>query len=93
MFATRRTDIRAGRESKQLDNLGMNIETVDMNIYVSEKKVDKVSRLVKKILMLAERNSWLVSIDFLKKFCGICVSLTLTLPLARFYKRSAYLDM
>jgi len=35
----------------------------------------------------------LVSLALLRHFCGVCVSMSLALPLARFYTRSLYFDM
>lgn len=79
--------------SRKLDHLGVHLNTEGMKVYIAEKKVEKVRALSKKILLLAQRNRRLVSLDLLRHFCGVCVSLTLALPLARFYTRSLYFDM
>lgn len=79
--------------SQKLDHLGVQIDTVAMKVFVSEKKVEKVRSLAKKIMLLAQKNRRLVSLELLRHFCGVCVSLTLALPLARFYTRSIYFDM
>lgn len=72
-----------------LEHLGMIIDTGQMRVFVSEKKVQKVQRLAKRILVLAQRNARLVPLDFLRQFCGVCVSMTL----ASFYTRPLNFDV
>lgn len=79
--------------AQRLDHLGMHLDTVAMRFYVSSEKVDRVRDLAKRILLLAQRNRRLVPPALIRHFCGVCVSLTLALPLARFYTRSLYFDM
>lgn len=79
--------------TRHLEHLGMLIDTEKMRVFVTDKKIERVRALAKKILVLAQRNRRLVSLDLLRHFCGVCVSLSLALPLARFYTRSIYFDM
>lgn len=43
--------------------------------------------------MRAKRNLRVVCLDMLLKFCGMCVSLMLAVPLSRFYTRSMFFGM
>ena len=79
--------------TRTIDHLGMHIDSRAMRVFVSEKKVDRVKRLSKKVLLLAQRNRRLVARQLLEHFCGVCVSLSLALPLARFFTRSIYFDL
>ena len=79
--------------SQPLDHRGMHLDTVAMRVLVSDKKVTRVRALTKKLLLLAQRNRRLVPLALLRHFCGVCVSLTLALPLDRFYTRSLYFAM
>lgn len=49
--------------------------------------------LERKVLELAQRNGRLEPMKHFGSFCGVCVYLTMVLPLARFYTRSLYFDM
>lgn len=77
--------------TRQLDHLGMHLDTDAMKEYMSDAKVRKVRGLAKRILLLAQRNRRLVSLELLRNFCGVFISLSLAVPLARFHTRSVYL--
>lgn len=79
--------------SRVIDHLGMRIDTSRMKVYITDAKITRVKRLAKKVICVAERNKRLVPLSILRAFCGVCVSLSLALPLARFYTRSLYSDM
>lgn len=79
--------------SRTIDHLGMHIDTEAMRVFVANRKVLRVRQLSKQILLLAQRNRRLINRDLLEHFCGVCVALSLALPLARFYTRSLYFDM
>jgi hypothetical protein len=64
-----------------------------MRVYVTDKKVERMKRLSKELLLSAQRNRRLVSLEKLRYFCGVAVSLTLALPLARFCTRTLYWDV
>lgn len=68
-----------------INHLGMHLGSRWIWVYVIGKKVERVRRLSKKLLLLAQRNRWLVNRELLEHFCGVCVSLTLALPLAHYY--------
>lgn len=78
---------------RQIDHLGMHVDTETMRVYVSDSKVKKVQSLASKIILRAQRNRRLVPAELLRHFCGVCVSLTLAVPLARFYTRNLYFDI
>lgn len=71
----------------------MHIYTVAMKIFVTSKKVERIRRLSKKILLLAQNNQRLVPASLLRSFCGVCVSVSLALPLERFYTGSLFSDL
>lgn len=71
----------------------MHLDTEQMKLFISEKKLSKVCALSKKVLLLVQHNLQMVSLKLLRHFCGVCVSLTLGLPLAIFYTRSIFFDM
>ena len=64
-----------------------------MRVTVSQDKLERVWRLARRMAALARRNRRLVPMGVVRSFCGVCVSLSLALPLARFYTRSLYWDM
>lgn len=45
------------------------------------------------MLIVAQGNRLMVSLKLPRHFCGVCVSLSLALPLATFYTRSIFFDM
>lgn len=63
-----------------------------MKLFMMEKKVGSVRLLSRKILLLAQRNRWLVNRELLRHFCGVCVLPSPVLPLASFYNLSIYID-
>ena len=79
--------------AQQLDHLGARVDTVAMRIRVADDKVQRVRRLARRLTTLAHRNRRLVPVAVVRSFCGVCVSLSLALPLARFYSRSLYFDL
>lgn len=79
--------------TKKLEHLGMLVDTEAMRVYITDGKLEKVRGLAKKLLLSAQRNARLVPLELLRHFCGVCVSLSLAVPLARFYTRSLYFDM
>lgn len=66
--------------SRKLDTLGLHIDTEEMRVYMTEKKVKTLCALSKKIFLLAQSNRRLVSLDLFRQFCAHCVPLTLALP-------------
>ena len=71
-----------------MDNLGVHIDIMAMTLTVSEEKVARLRRLARRLTAMAHRNRRLVPFDAVRSFCGVNVSMTLALPLARFYSRS-----
>lgn len=79
--------------SQRLDHLGVHMDTVAMRAYVSDSNLRRVRALAGAVLLVAQKNRRLVPLPLLRQFCGVCASLTLALPLARFYTLSVYFDM
>lgn len=69
------------------------VDSVQMRFYVTPRKVDKVRRLASQLLKEVRHGRRRVSKRKLIHFCGVCVSLSLALPWARFYTRSLYWNM
>jgi hypothetical protein len=76
-----------------VEHLGVVIDTREMRVFVTERKVQRMRKMAKELLLSAQRNRRWVPENKLRHFCGVAVSLTLALPLARFYTRSLYWDM
>ena len=76
-----------------VEHLGVLIDTRQMRVFVTDRKVKRMRKMAQEILLCAQRNRRLVPVGKLRHFCGVAVSLTLALPMARFYTRSLYWDM
>jgi hypothetical protein len=79
--------------TQKIEHLGVLLDTRAMRVYATDRKVARMRALAKELLLSAQRNRRLVSLAKLRHFCGVAVSLSLALPLARFYTRSLYWDM
>lgn len=55
------------------------VDMREMQVYVVDRRVDRVKGLVKKLMVLAQRNRQLVPLKLLHHLCSVCVSLTLDL--------------
>jgi hypothetical protein len=57
------------------------------------RKIIRVQEMARSLLRQAKEGRRWVSRERLRSFCGLCVSLSLPMPYARFYSRSLYDDM
>jgi hypothetical protein len=73
-----------------LEYLGVLIDTQKMRVFVTERKVLRMRRMAKELFLCAQRNRRLVSTEKVRHFFGLAVSLTISLPMTRFYTRSLY---
>lgn len=73
-----------------MDKFSMLVDAEAMRVYVADRKIRRVQNFAKKILLQVYRTLLLVSADFLCHFCDVFVSLTLAVPLARFYTQSLF---
>lgn len=71
----------------------MHLDTVAMKGFLPVRKMTPLSRFAKTSLLRAQRNCRIVRQELLTHFCGVCTSLTLTIPDAWFYTRSIYFNM
>jgi hypothetical protein len=71
-----------------VEHLGVLIDTRQMRVFVTDRKVKRMRKIAQEILLCAQRNRRLVPLRKLRHFCGVTVSLKLALPMARFYTRS-----
>jgi hypothetical protein len=76
-----------------LEHLDVLIDTRRMRVFVTEQKVLRMRKMAKELLLCAQRNSRLMSLEKVRHFCRVEVSLSLALPMARFYTRGFYWDM
>lgn len=77
----------------KLTHLGVEIDSVLMRFRVAPHKLSKVKKLAGDLLRQARMGRRWVSGRAVAHFCGVCVSLSLAMPWARFYTRSLYWDM
>lgn len=79
-----------GHGATELEHLGFWVSTITMSVTVTAKKQKRMRTMAGKILRQAGHGAGLVSADLPATFCGSAVSLTLAVPLARYYSRSLY---
>jgi hypothetical protein len=79
--------------STRVEHLGCVIDSDRMRFYIAPRNFAKVHGIARAILRQARQGRWWVSRDRLRSFCGVCVSLSLAMPFARFYTRSLFDDM
>lgn len=76
-----------------VEHLGVVINTYQMRFQVVPRKAEKVRTLEKGLLRSFRSARRWVSDEVVRHFCGLCVSLTLVKPWARFYTRPLYWDL
>lgn len=76
-----------------LEHIGVVVDMERMKVFVTDRMMERVRVLTKKLLAVASRNYRLVPYNVLRRFCGVCVTILLALPLDSFYTRSLYSDM
>lgn len=79
--------------STTVEHLGVRVDTEAMRFYVTPHKVKKVQSLARKMLKEVRLGRRWVTRKAISHLCGVCVSLMLAMPWARFYTRSLYWDM
>jgi Reverse transcriptase (RNA-dependent DNA polymerase) len=79
--------------STLVEHLGCVIDSDRMHFYIAPRKLAQVHGIAWAILREARQRRRWVSRDRLRSFCGLCVSLSLAMPFARFYTRSLFDDM
>ena len=79
--------------STRVEHLGVVIKTVLEKFFIAPRKIAKVRHMAKHLISESTRGRRWVSVARLRSFVGLCVSLTLAMPFARFYTRSLYWDM
>lgn len=79
--------------SRQIDHLGVNLESSTIRVYVSDQTVCRVRGMARGLLSRTHRNHRLVMADHIWRFCGTCVSLTLALPISRVFTCFIFFDL
>jgi Reverse transcriptase (RNA-dependent DNA polymerase) len=79
--------------STRVEHLGCVIDSDRMRFYIAPRKIAKVHGIARTILRQARKVRLWVSRDRSRSFCGVCVSLSLAMPFARFYTRTLFDDM
>ena len=76
--------------SQRLEHLGFVIDTKAQVFGITDKRVQKIQNVARKLLQQARQNRRLVETSLLRHFLGVAISCSLPMPLARFYTRSLY---
>jgi hypothetical protein len=79
--------------STRVEHLGCVIDSDRMRFYIEPRKIAKVYGIARDILRQARQGRRWVSRDKFRSYCGVCVSLSLAMPFARFYTRILFDDM
>jgi Reverse transcriptase (RNA-dependent DNA polymerase) len=79
--------------STRVEHLGSVVDTILMKFYIAPRKIEKVRSLAAALLRQAVLGRRWVETARLKTFAGVCVSLSLAMPFARFYTRAIYWDL
>lgn len=79
-----------GSGATELTHLGFHLSTLTMRFTVPPPKQQRMRRMANKLLRQRSHGKGFVSAPLLTTFCGMAVSLTLAVPLARFHTRSLY---
>ena len=79
--------------STRVQHLGVMIDTQRMRFYISPVKIARVRGLAAALLKESRLGRRWVSREKVRSFTGVCVSLTLAMPFARFHCRALYDDM
>lgn len=74
-----------GRGVRRLEHLGVVIEPDAMKFEVALSKVEKIKSLRSSLMRTAAMGRRYVLDAAIRSFCGVCVSLYLVMPWARFY--------
>lgn len=79
--------------SSVVDHLSVRVDSGRMIFAETADKNGKARKLSHRFLKEVRTGRRRVSTDSARSFCGICVSLTLSMPWARFYTRTLYSDV
>jgi hypothetical protein len=71
--------------STRVEHLDCVMDSNRMRFYLGPRKIAKVHGIPRAILRHDRQGRWWISRDSLRSFCGVCVSLSLAIPFARFY--------
>jgi Reverse transcriptase (RNA-dependent DNA polymerase) len=77
----------------RIEHLGAVVDTILMKFYIAPRKIEKIRSLSRALLRQAMLGRRWVETTCLKSFAGVCVSLSLAMPFARFYTRAIYWDL
>lgn len=77
----------------RVEHLGVLVDTETLRFTVTPRKRRKVRDAAEKMLRTIRFSRRWVSHSMVSSFCGLCVSLSLAMPWARFYTRALYWDL
>jgi Reverse transcriptase (RNA-dependent DNA polymerase) len=77
----------------RIEHLGAIVDTMLMNFYIAPRKIEKIRSVASALLRQAVLERRWVLTAGLKSFAGVCVSLSLAIPFARFYTHAIYWDL
>lgn len=78
---------------EQVDHLGVQIDSEKTRVYVADSKVALVQEMAGNLIRQSHQDIRIIPSDTIRRFCEVCVSISLALPLAPFYTRSLYFDV
>ena len=90
---TRNMEKGCWQGSRQIEHLGMLLDTSELGVYIQDHKVRRVHDMALRMLRRSHLNKRLIYFSFILRFCGVCVALTLGFLLERFYTRELYFDL
>lgn len=76
-----------------VEHLGVILDSRSLRFFITPRKIRRARQLSGKLLREVRNGRRWVSQKPLAYFCGVCVSLTLGMPWARYYTRSLYWEM
>lgn len=73
-----------------MEHLGVVVDSQRMRFEVAPRKMRRVKEMSAALIRQSNVGRRYVPAGRLRSFCGVCVSLSLAMPWARFYTRSLY---
>ena len=77
----------------RVEHLGIVIDSLQENFYIAPRKIKKVRGIARNLIRECNIGRGWFSAERRRSFVGVCVSLSLAMPYARFYTRSLYWDL
>lgn len=79
--------------SRRIEDLGMLVDTTVIRVFKPDRKIARVRSIASRMLRRFQLNRRRVSASFIRRFCGVCVSLNLGFALPLLYTRASCCDL